>query len=160
MGYCHDKSMSRDSQHSPDTAGFSQTHLRLKSHLQSECMEIRPPRRGPRTNAMASVAPIIAPIRLGRWAGPTSTRAIWVKLYRPDAPMPWKARHAMLMKMCHYCPTSCFAMNGSGAIRTVQSCVSRWRSPRKTRRRRPRRGPEYSFVHICRSSWRCKRQTL
>ena len=54
----------------------------------------------------------------------------------------------------------CFALSEVGGIHTVQSCVSRWRSPRKTRRRRPRRGPEYSFVHICRSFWRCKRQIL
>jgi hypothetical protein len=91
----------------------------LNSHLQSESWETAPPIIGPSTKATANVAPIIAPIKLGRWEGPTSTRPICVKLYRPDAPIPWKARHTILrgvslraeyrpdhIQSCHTCSWS------------------------------------------------------
>lgn len=66
------------------------------SHLQSESWAMTPPSSGPRTKATASVAPIMAPMRLGRWTGPISTSPICVKLYKPEAPMPWSARQIML----------------------------------------------------------------
>lgn len=72
------------------------TYFMLNSHLQSESWEISPPIIGPRTKATARVAPIMAPMRLGLSTGPTSTRLIWVKLYRPEAPIPWKARQTIL----------------------------------------------------------------
>lgn len=74
----------------------TQTYFMLKSHLQSDSSDITPPIKGPRTNAVARVAPIKAPMRLGRCTGPTSISPIWVRLYRPDAPIPWNARQMIL----------------------------------------------------------------
>lgn len=52
----------------------------LKSHRQLDSCDTVPPTIGPSTNATARVAPIMAPIRLGRCAGPTSRMLIWVRL--------------------------------------------------------------------------------
>lgn len=76
------------------------TYFMLKSHRQSENCTTTPPTMGPNTNAMVKVAPIMAPIKLGLCDGPTSTKPIWVRLYSPDAPMPWNPRQTILDSSC------------------------------------------------------------
>lgn len=71
-------------------------YLMKKIHLQLAKCEMVPPSTGPRTNETASVIPTRAPKRLGLWAGPTSKSPICAKLYRPEPPMPWNTRQAIL----------------------------------------------------------------